>query len=71
MGTPPSLFWEASEAKNSPKRTFFWKNHCAETLNAVNKYQRFCFLCLVAMESVTFEFVGIYGVSCMCFHKTL
>ena len=26
---------------------------------------------LVAMESVIFEFVGIYGVSCMCFHKTL
>ena len=23
------------------------------------------------MESVIFEFVGIYGVSCMCFHKTL
>ena len=35
------------------------------------KYQCFCFLLLVAMESVIFEFVGIYGVSCMCFHKTL
>ena len=23
------------------------------------------------MENVIFEFVGIYGVSCMCFHKTL
>ena len=34
------------------------------------KYQCFCFLWLVAMESVIFEFVGIYGVSCMCFHKT-
>ena len=27
------------------------------------KYQCFCFLWLVAMESVIFEFVGIYGVS--------
>ena len=23
------------------------------------------------METVIFEFVGIHGVSCMCFHKTL
>ena len=23
------------------------------------------------MENVIFEFVGIYGVSCMCFHKTV
>ena len=46
--SPPSLFWEASEAKNG-----------------------FCFMWLVAMENVIFEFVGIYGVSCMCFHKTL
>ena len=33
------------------------------------KHQCFCFSGLVAMESVIFEFVGIYGVLCM--HKTL
>ena len=65
-GRPPSLFWEASEAKNGPKRTFFGKIIAQKRC----KYQCFCFLRLVAMESVIFEFVGIYGVSCMCFHKT-
>ena len=55
MGYPPSLFWEASEAKNGPKRIFFWKNHCAETLQK----KCFCFMWLVAMENVIFEFVGI------------
>ena len=31
-GTPPSSFWEASEAKNGPKISFCLKKHCAETL---------------------------------------
>ena len=48
-----SLFWEASEAKNGPKRAFFGKiiaqKHC--------EYQCFCVLRLVAMESIIFEFV--------------
>ena len=67
-GTPPSLSWEVSDAKNGPKRTFFFGKIIAQKRR---KYQCFCFLLLVAMESVIFEVVGIYGVSCMCFHKTL
>ena len=67
-GTPPSLFWEASEAKNGPKRAFFFEKIIAQERC---KYHCFCFLWPVVMESVIFEFVGIYGVSCMCFHKTL
>ena len=31
-GVPPPLSWEVSDAKNGPKSTFFWKNHCGETL---------------------------------------
>ena len=33
------------------------------------KYQCFCFLWLVAMESVIFEFVGIYDVRACVFTK--
>ena len=62
-GYPP-LFVRSQMAQKEP---FFGKIIAQKRC----KYQCFCFLWLVVMESVIFEFVGIYGVSCVCFHKTL
>ena len=66
-GTPPLCFGRLQKPKIVQKEPFFGKIIAQKSC----KYQCFCFLWLVAMESVIFEFVGIYGVSCMCFHKTL
>ena len=52
-GYPPSLFWEASEAKNCPKIAFFEKIIAQKRC----KYRCFCFLWLVAMEDAIFESV--------------
>ena len=58
-------FGRLQKPKMAQKEPFFGKI----TAQKRCKYQLFCFLWLVAMESVIFELVGFYAASCMCFQK--
>ena len=64
-GAPPPLcFGRLQKPKKVQK---FWKIIAQKRC----KYQCFCFLRLVAMENVIFEFVGIYGVHACVFTNTV
>ena len=67
-GYPPLFVLGGFRRQNWSKKNVFLEKSLRRNAGNISV---FAFLLLVAMESVMFEFVGIYGVSCMCFHKTL
>ena len=67
-GVPPLFVLGGFRRQKWSKKHVFLEKSLRR--NAVNS-SVFAVCGLLPWANVIFEFVGIYGVSCMCFHKTL